>query len=385
MSVTGCRREGRTGNERGAITLTVALGMTVLLSSAAIAIDLGRVMVARTESQRVADLAALAGAGAYIQSAAPNINVAVEAWSLDFASRNTVDGVAVTLPGGDVLANVVDERVSVTVAHTKARGNAIGTVFGGVVGFGSVDIVTTAIVEAAPASAVYCALPLYLVDRWNELGGSPDRFDPGIDYYEAYNPAAPTSTYTGYDRSHVGLSLLIDPAGATPADAGRPMATWYFPFGSGALPGGPGSYRLSIESCLDPARLYDLGADIPADPTPMPLATVLGFQTLVNQDPSAAWDPGLLCVVDASALGLGDPSNCRASPRLRPIVLLDPSQAPGSTPQNGPVRNLAGIFVGDVLGSEVAIYLTGYTGVRAARASGGGFIPPLVRTLRIIG
>jgi len=371
------------GDERGAIAVTVALGMTLLLGSAAIAIDLGHMMAVRTESQRVADLSALAGTSAYIQTAAPNVDVAIDGWSKEFALRNQVNNDVVTLQSADIVADILTERVSVVVRHTQARGNAIPTVFGGALRIGGVDVVTRATAEASPASAAHCALPFFLVDRWNELGGAPDRFDVGIDYYEAYNPFVPTDTYTGYDQGDVGFRIAADPAGAAASDQGRPMANWYFPFAPNELPGGPGTYQISIESCLDPGRVYAWADDIISDPTPMPLATNLSLQVLFNSDPEAAWDAALRCVTNASALGLGDPSNCRSSPRIRSVLLIPPGTAPGANQQSVTVGNLAGVFIEGV-SLEISLVLMGYTGVSPARASGAGFRPNLVRTLRIV-
>ncbi|MCG8468356.1 MAG: pilus assembly protein TadG-related protein [Gemmatimonadetes bacterium] len=376
-------REGVRG-QRGAVTLTVALGMTLLLGSAAIAIDLGHLMAVRGESQRAADAAALAGASAYVESAAPNIDVAVDAWSKDVAHRNEVNKTPVTLLTPDIVGDAATERVTVEVVHTQARGNAIPTIFGGAVRIGGVDVVTRATAEASFASAVHCALPLFLVDRWQEMGGDPNRFDIGTDYFEAYDPAAPSVSATSYYSADVGLQLDIEPAGALASDLGNPMPTWYFPFAPGELPGGAGTYQLSIEGCLDPGRVYDWGDDAVSDPTPQALATNLSMQVLIDSDPSARWEPALSCVVDAADMGRGDPSKCRSSPRIRPALLIDPSTAPGSAQQPVTVSNLAGVFVENVLATQIQVRLMGYQGVTAARASGGGFAPPLVRTLRII-
>lgn len=364
--------------------MTVAFGMTILLGSAAMAIDLGHMMAVRTESQRVADFAAHAGASAYIHTAAPNVDVAIDGWAKDFALRNNVNNALVTLQSADIVPDAATQTVTVVVNHTQARGNAIPTAFGGALGISSVDIRTSATVEASPASAVLCALPLFLVDRWNELGGDPNRFDVGIDYYEAYDPSAPTNTYTGYDQDDVGVVITAEPAGATPSDQANPMPTWYFPFAPNELPGGPGSYQTSIETCLDPGRVYDWGDDLVSDPTPMPLATNLSMQVLIGSDPQAAWDPALRCVTDATALGLGDPTNCRSSTRIRPVALIRPETAPGSNQKTVVVGNLAGVFVETVLSSEVRLILMGYSGVSVARSAGDGFRPNLVRTLRII-
>lgn len=382
MAVSSKRRWG-SGRERGAVSITVAMGMTVLIGSALVAVDLGHVLVVRTESQQVADAAAHAGASAFIQSGAPNIQVAVRGWAQGVALQNVVNNSAVTLLGADIVPDPLTDRVRVTVSHTAARNNEIGTVFGGVFGLTGVDVITQAGAEASPALGVTCAYPIFLVDRWNELGGDPLRYDAGIDYYEAYDPSTPSTTYTGYDQSSVGSFLVLMAAGGTAADAGRPQQDWYFPWASGVMPGG-GSYAGAIQDCLEPDRIEVWGQDTVADGAPQPVVTGAAFNAVVGQDPTAIWDPGIQCVVDVSSLGLGDPTVCRSSARLRPVLLIDPSEAPGAGLANVHVRNLAGAFVADAAATDVTIILTGYAGVQPARASNASFTQPLVRTLRII-
>ena len=50
-------------NERGAVLVLVAASMVVMFGFAALAVDVGNLMLVRTESQKAADAAALAGAG----------------------------------------------------------------------------------------------------------------------------------------------------------------------------------------------------------------------------------------------------------------------------------------------------------------------------------
>ncbi|WP_233862519.1 TadG family pilus assembly protein [Paraburkholderia adhaesiva] len=56
-------RSGSRAKQKGAVAVTVALSMVAMLSFAALAIDIGNLMVARNELQNAADAAALAGAG----------------------------------------------------------------------------------------------------------------------------------------------------------------------------------------------------------------------------------------------------------------------------------------------------------------------------------
>ena len=81
-------------NERGAVAIYVALTMVVFLGIAALAIDVGYTRVARTELQRAADAAALAGARQmgqnYHETIAPSTNVTTMAQGT--ASQNKTTG-----------------------------------------------------------------------------------------------------------------------------------------------------------------------------------------------------------------------------------------------------------------------------------------------------
>lgn len=377
------RRNDWKRDERGAITIMTALGMTVLLGSAAIAIDLGHMMNVRTESQRVADLAALAGAAAFVDApAGSSVSTVARAWAINWAAQNTINGVNVTLVPTDIDVNTVVQRVDVTVESTAARGNPISTIFARMLGINTVDIVTVAAAEAAPADDVSCLLPLFLVDQWDERGGSPLTYDPGIDYYEPFVPTAPTGTYTGYDASDIGTTVILKPANGPPSQSSRLTPSWYFPF-AGSGPGGS-VYREQIQTCPNPAITFSIGDSVNVQTGALIGPTGQGFSNLIGQDPGAAFDPGLQCVMDASNLGSENPAHCRGSPRIRPVPMLDPS-APLPTGSSSPVviSNFSGVFVDRVQGNDVYVIIMGYTGASAAGSPSGG-TPGIVKKLRLI-
>ena len=359
-------------DERGAAGIFVVLGMGVILGSAALAIDMGHMMNARTESQRVADLAALAGAAAFID-APGNPAQTARAWAMQYAAANTVDRAPVSLAAEDIAVDLANERVRVTVRNTAVRGNAIETVFGRALGIDRVDIVTTAVAEASAATAVNCALPLMLPDRWTERGGDPLRYDPGVDYYEAWNPdGSANATFTGYSVASVGDAVAIK-ANTGPGYAARGE---YYPVGAGDLTGGSG-YGDHISLCPDEARTFTLDDLISTDANGMVGPTRQGFQDLIDLDRSALWDPAQQCVVDV----LGGP--CRGSPRIRPIALFDPTDAmnPGVSPAR--IKNFAGVFVDRIQGNQVLLILAGYSGVQPAGV-GGQTMPTLFKVLRLV-
>ena len=81
-------------NERGSTILLVTLSMTALLSIVALAVDVGMLFDVRTEAQRTADAAALAGAGTFLMKGdlgATDEDIA-RAEAIDIGERNLVYG-----------------------------------------------------------------------------------------------------------------------------------------------------------------------------------------------------------------------------------------------------------------------------------------------------
>src|SRR5215470_11771544 len=79
---------------RGAVVVVVALSMVLILSCAALAIDLALLYMNRNELQRAADAAALAGASAYFTNAGlaqdiPKLQEIANERATEFALANT--------------------------------------------------------------------------------------------------------------------------------------------------------------------------------------------------------------------------------------------------------------------------------------------------------
>jgi len=338
-------------DERGAMTVFIALGMSVFLGATALAVDLGHLANVRTESQRVADLAAMAGAAAFVH-AQGNVDAVARDWAVDFAVQNVVDRSPVNLNRAtDIQVDVGTERVSVTVYHTEARGNPISTVFARMLGINSVDIVTFATAEASPATAVNCPLPFALADRWREEGGDPDLMEPDEDAYLAWEADGSTNaTYSGYSNVNVGDTLWILPhQGAGPAHR-----QWFYPL---ADPSMSINYRPYVSSCPEPERVFPVGQPIGSEALDLAMNTFQGLADVISSDASAIWDPTQKCVAN----GIGEP--CRSSPRVRALPLIAPVPSPDPGVQGYTIRNYTGVFVHAVESGSASLILTGYSGL----------------------
>jgi hypothetical protein len=201
------------GNERGAVLFLVAASMVAVLGMAALAVDVGNLMLVRTESQRAADAAALAGAGWLIT--APTDSAGARDRAIDYAARNYVDRAPAVVQREDIDVNLDSSLVRVRVLNTAERGNPVQTLFARVFGVRDVDVGTDATAWAAPADElppadVECPLPIALPDKWIDANGN-EAWDPG----ETYNPEG-----TGFSDEDLGELIVLKVSGSQ--DSGPP-------------------------------------------------------------------------------------------------------------------------------------------------------------------
>ncbi len=155
------RNARRKRGQRGATLVLVAATLVALLAAAALAIDLGLLYVARSEAQRAADAAALAGAASLASSGCfGSIGGCVGGGTQEAQARaqaeavgaqNFVLGQAASIANGDVsfgYPSPEEPQITVTVARTAARGNAIPTLFARLFGVYAADVAATATAEA---------------------------------------------------------------------------------------------------------------------------------------------------------------------------------------------------------------------------------------------
>jgi hypothetical protein len=373
-------------DERGIALFIAAGSMLALTSVCALAIDVGMLYTVRTEAQRAADGAALAGAAALIES--PKNSELATLYATRFGSMNTVDGeFAVVLPE-DVSVDLEDDLVKVDVLLTAERGSAVGTFFARMFGVTEVDIGVDATARASAAGGVNCPLPVAVPDRWHEAGGpgnGSQTFDPELgDYYvpwftgtldaPEYNPS-----YTGYDERDIGTPFTLT---SNQPNAGL-NGSWYYPWRPSEFFGAD-DYRYSVMNCIDPSKVFFVGIQVDTEPGNMAGPTMQGFDDLINQDPAASWNDVIDCIVDRGQEYSADVSNCRSSPRVRPLPMFDPSDAPELGAKPFKFTNFAGIFVESIQGKNVNARWVGYTSPQPAPAHVKTTAGPLFKSLQLV-
>lgn len=372
-------------NERGSTVVLIAVTMTALLSVLALAIDLGMLFTARGEAQRVADSAALAGAGSFIE--APGNETRARDVAVDYGARNDVRNQAVELLPEDVEIDLANRRVTVTVRRTGDRGGAIPTWFARVFGVDEVDVAARATAEAVPAGAATCLKPFTVPDMWSDDDG-----DGVYDDGELYDP---TTTGYGSDyRDGAPSDNGVDPAGTTyDDDYGRPtilkegtpqeamVASWYYPWDVPQVDGQPtvgaDRYRWNISNCN--TSVISLGEQYMVETGNMRGPTKQGIQGLVDADPGAQWDVNADSVVGSAY------QPWKASPRVIDIPLFDPTEPvdPGKKPIE--FNNITSFFVEGMQGNDVVGRFMFASGLGVGSdGTGGETVGPELMFVRLV-
>lgn len=363
-------------NERGATFVFFAFMIGALLSLGALAADVGMLMTVRSEAQRAAEAAALAGAGLYKND--DPTEAEVEALAREYASKNHVGNEYVT--GTDTSAVTVevfeDEmRVRVTVAGTA------NLLFARLIGRSQMPVSAVAAARLLNGGGAKCVKPFALPDLWQELTPGSDansndvydageswRYTPGVDHYKRWSdPPAdePSGIITGYGgnlrdgkgtpsyQADQGRRMLIKagqpnnnggqydvPVNITPGiflpfvlpDDPDPDATCGLG-GDGGIQGAS-AYSKNICSCnpsvIEVDKEYDLKTGNMVGPTKQ------GIQDLIALDAGATWDPVNNTVNSSHGL---------ESPRVIKVVLYDPDEVAKSGKQSIRVNNIALLFV----------------------------------------
>jgi hypothetical protein len=350
-------------NERGAVLAIVAGAMIFICGMAALAIDVGHALSARTAAQRTVDAMALAAASAFVDNEENAEPVAIQRADA-YASSNPVFGITAAFnPATDIEFDYANRRVRVWAHFTEERGNPMRTFFARVLGIDDVDVITMAAAEAVPADRVGCLTPWALPDAWIDdidtktlSDGSPGEGEAGkFDYDDADGSRTPSDgdtfdTYcpcetqfdgsVGIDGDYMALvygSTVCD-RGRTgnrctgygsdyrtdyDRDRGRPLTLkpgnpaqswspgWFMAWRPPENMGGA-DYRQNIINCIDEDMFTDESiVPIDTEQGNMIGPTIQGVEDRIGED-THYWDP--LCAGDTpsecvinTAGGGGDP------------------------------------------------------------------------------
>lgn len=370
----GCIRTDREGQ-----TLpVVAVMMVGLLAVMALAIDLGMAYTARSEAQRVADSAALAGASAFLDYVDPNQAVVdAEDRAREYAALNTVRNRDVH-PDDDVEVVVLPNQERVRVWVTRA---GLPAWFSRLLGRTDLTVRAMAAAEARSAGAARCVKPLAIPDRWEEKSTDPVEdfdgdqimdfdnnipcngqacnvnevwtFEPGVDEYRPlhqigaepawHDPSQATSwgsTWLNGDNKDAGARILLTPQQAKGTGTSGWYQYWKMPGSSGASDLGD-----AIAGCIEPGSLT-IGATVDADPQTGNIGNPVykAFEQLWtgdDGDPDIQWD-----AVNNVPHYPNDPTrSIWDSPRVFTVLLVHPADIQSGGSHTMRVVDFATVFL----------------------------------------
>jgi hypothetical protein len=396
----------RCSDERGAITIHVAIALIAMLAFVSFVADYGLMWVSRRQAQNAADAGALAGAIALVHE---GDNASAKRSAAQLTSENYVFGgandvtpgtgnvdidVSGTGPGEKDLPPCGTNKGCVRVdvfrgmpdrsGSTVPRGALLPTFFGKIIGINSQGVRATATAQTANGNSIRCLLPFAVIDRWE------DNYDENVDptYFpndgspgtagwtqnDMFQPAAlgHTDVYVApynNNTAHTGWRVGVDFGRQLILKSGSPGT-----YSSGwanevDLPNSTGSqdYKWNIEHCnpqgigiaLESTTCSALDwvhgcISVKTGVSQGPTSQGIGDFTrgVVGQDPGAHWN-GSLTGVGPNGLpgGVVDASGAinMATPRIRPIAIIDInnyiSQGCSGTTCIAKVANIIGFFV----------------------------------------
>jgi hypothetical protein len=192
-------------DERGSVTVLVVMTMAALLALLALGIDLGGLFNARSEAQRAADAAALAGASAFLEYQDNEARQAALTRAFEFGTSNEIRNQPIAPQDVSVWVDLDAATVRAAV-----RRQGVPTWFARLFGVDAVDIGAEATAWAGAAGAASCVKPFAVPDMWEETDddlnhnriwdqGERWKYDPaGGDRYIGYSGPGRATNETGY-------------------------------------------------------------------------------------------------------------------------------------------------------------------------------------------
>ena len=351
------RLQSRLRDERGMTLVMVATGLVAFLSATMLAVDVGMLMVARTEAQSAADAGALAGAVALgyddFDDRSPTGPAVRNAIAAATAADNNVMNAQVSVWPEDVTFPT-NTRIRVRVQRSAVRNNPLSTFIAPMFGVPNVDLGAEATAEVSPANAMTCVKPFTVPDKWIEKQTPP--WDPS-DTFDAFdNKGKPLADpdiyvplgqpgYTGYNAETDKGTLITLKAGT----GNNITPSFYYPFSIGDI-SGASEYEWNIANCN--TTMMGFGDLLMAEPGNMVGPTQSGMDTLIARDSSAYWSTSY----DKPM------STMSPSPRVVAIPLFDPVYYDEGK-RNGrnadlKVVNYMGFFIEEMRGNDVVGRIT---------------------------
>lgn len=336
-------------NRRGAVGLVMALSLVVVIGFAALGVDLAYMHYKRSDLQKAADAAALAGASALLSHRGSP--AAIKNIILDIGRSNltAVDTPASAINSNDIafyvngkLQSDADE-VEVRVMREEARNNPVDLFFANVLGIKQTDLGAMARAGIVFLCSTKCIKPFIVPTKftWDDFADPSNKYYGNGELDVDSDAEMATINVLGYDQTDIGTQVTLkfgnpkdtivpshySPINLPPVNKGNPVT-------------GASAYKENIAGCEGSNNvLVELNDEMSLEPGNMSGPTEAGLAELVGQDPYAYWDTQTNSIVDS----LYD--NPLDSPRVSIVAFYDPRYPPVSGRTTLKVYQLGAVFV----------------------------------------
>ncbi len=189
--------------ERGVSIIIVAAGLTTFLGFLAIVLDLGMLYAARSDAQKAADAASLAGAKYFLdQGSLPTTLTQTmrdesKAYAKAIGSQNTIRGGAIQ--ASEVVINDADIQLVSTNPHvfqvtSRVQRTGLSTYFASIFGVNAVDVSAVAVARASKSSG---------------SSGSPTPFNVGAKCLKPWIVQDVSPDGDSYGEEDLGSMVLL--------------------------------------------------------------------------------------------------------------------------------------------------------------------------------
>jgi hypothetical protein len=367
----------RLSGRRGSTLILLAIVFAAILALGALSIDIGMMLLTKTQLQNAADSAALAGVSVMARMGGEKGDARTAAIRLAAANRafqgssgkRFNEFAPVVLDDGDITFPEPGV-IRVAARRTEASGNPLRSYFLKVLdpkSNATIDVRATASASYMDVCGANCPKPWAPPDRWYDANKN-NKYDPNntTNKSEYYDPEL-----TGYrlpDDFGVKITIKIRSASQSMLPSYY-YAVDYPPIGKGSPAEGANRYRDWIGGCPDPSFVVEPGDMLQIEPGSMSGPTKQGLDVLFALDPKARWDAVNKKVVDSAYL---------RSPRIITIPLMDPSigvAAAGPGRKKVVVAKLLSFFIESYSSANV-------TGRLVSAAAPGSAVPCASQTGR---
>ena len=354
----------RRQNEAGYVIVSTALTIVLLLGFAALAVDVGMLLGARSAAQRAADSAALAGAFTFVAQPLSPQPATARDHALATALDNEVLDNPITAPEVNVDVDAGNRRVIVDITHTR------GTFFARAFGSNQATIGVRGVAEAsATSTGSACTKPWFIPNT--VMSGLPP-----CDACAAGEVFVAGGAVTPFAQAQMGLQFTIKPGNPQNAIGPGQFYAIRMPDSQGG-----NDYRTNIATCS--AGVAYCAESYGVEPGNMIGPTIQGVRALAGDPPNDVFMNVGQYYNNASSI-ISD-----TSPQLAIAPIWDICNMPGFCPGNQLPGGGAGlqiaivgfalVFIEGVQGNDVLSRLIWASSCSAAGGPGGpgaGPAPP---------